>query len=152
MFSKKQPISSENTSDFNDSLEDTFAVPDLADSDHHDAAPVQDGINSVAARPTKPSIISEGFEFVGNITSEGTLNIAGVVKGKISAKSVLVDVEGCVEGELSSEMLVVKGKVIGEVVCQELNVGPRAFIDGNISYQHIHIQRGGKVAGKFNKN
>lgn len=152
MFSKKQPISSENTSDFNDSLEDTFAVPDLADSDHHDVAPVQDGINSVAARPTKPSIISEGFEFVGNITSEGTLNIAGVVKGKISAKSVLVDVEGCVEGELSSEMLVVKGKVIGEVVCQELNVGPRAFIDGNISYQHIHIQRGGKVAGKFNKN
>lgn len=152
MFSKKQPISSENTSDFNDSLEDTFAVPDLTDSDHHDVAPVQDGINSVAARPTKPSIISEGFEFVGNITSEGTLNIAGVVKGKISAKSVLVDVEGCVEGELSSEMLVVKGKVIGEVVCQELNVGPRAFIDGNISYQHIHIQRGGKVAGKFNKN
>lgn len=35
-----------------------------------------------AATPSKPSIISEGFEFVGTITTSGTLNIAGVVKGK----------------------------------------------------------------------
>ena len=102
--------------------------------------------------PSKPSIISEGFEFVGTITSEGTLNIAGVVKGKITAKSVLVDVEGLVEGELNADLLMVKGKVTGDVKCQDLNVGPRALVDGTIAYQNIHIQRGGKVAGKFTKN
>jgi cytoskeletal protein CcmA (bactofilin family) len=99
----------------------------------------------------KPSIISEGFEFIGSITSEGTLNIAGTVKGKVSARSILVDVEGYVEGELSSDILVVKGKIVGDVTCQELNIGPRALIEGTISYQHIHVQRGGKIAGKFNK-
>lgn len=102
--------------------------------------------------PTKPSIISEGFEFLGTITSEGTLNIAGIVKGKITAKSVLVDVEGQVEGELNADLLMVKGKVVGDVKCQDLNVGPRALIDGTIAYQNIHIQRGGKVSGKFNSN
>ena len=102
--------------------------------------------------PSKPSIISEGFEFVGTITSEGTLNIAGVVKGKITAKSVLVDVEGLVEGELNADLLMVKGKVTGDVKCQDLNVGPRALVDGTIAYQNIHIQRGGRVAGKFTKN
>lgn len=102
--------------------------------------------------PTKPSIISEGFEFVGTITSEGTLNIAGIVKGKITAKSVLVDVEGQVEGELNADLLMVKGKVVGDVKCQDLNIGPRALIDGTIAYQNIHIQRGGKVSGKFNSN
>jgi cytoskeletal protein CcmA (bactofilin family) len=106
-------------------------------------------LNSV--RPTKPSIISEGFEFIGSITSEGTLNIAGTVKGKVSARSILVDVEGYVEGELSSDILVVKGKIAGDVTCQELNIGPRALIEGTISYQQIHVQRGGRIAGKFNK-
>jgi cytoskeletal protein CcmA (bactofilin family) len=102
--------------------------------------------------PSKPSIISEGFEFVGTITSEGTLNIAGVVKGKITAKSVLIDVEGQVEGELNADLLMVKGRVLGDVKCQDLNVGPRAYMDGTIAYQNIHIQRGGRVAGKFTKN
>ena len=73
------------------------------------------------------------------------------MKGKVSARSILVDVEGYVEGELSSDILVVKGKIVGDVTCQELNVGPRALIDGTISYQHIHVQRGGKIAGKFDK-
>lgn len=101
--------------------------------------------------PLKPSIIGEGFEFIGTIKSEGVLNVVGVVSGKVTAKSVTVDVGGKVEGELITEQLLVKGTVLGEVTCQELNVGPRALIDGTISYETINIQRGGRVAGKFLK-
>ena len=101
---------------------------------------------------TKPSIISEGFTFEGTITSDGVLNIAGTVRGKITAKSVLIDSSGQVDGELNSEQLVIKGQLKGDVNCDDLNVGPLAHVDGNISYKYIHIQRGGKVAGKFIKN
>ncbi|WP_353431942.1 polymer-forming cytoskeletal protein [Polynucleobacter sp. MWH-UH23A] len=101
---------------------------------------------------TKPSIISEGFTFEGTITSDGVLNIAGTVRGKITAKSVLIDSTGQVDGELNSEQLVIKGQLKGDVNCEDLNVGPVAHVDGNISYKYIHIQRGGKVAGKFIKN
>jgi cytoskeletal protein CcmA (bactofilin family) len=100
----------------------------------------------------KPSIISEGFTFEGTITSDGVLNIAGTVRGKITAKSVLIDSGGQVDGELNSEQLVIKGQLKGDVNCDDLNVGPLARVDGNISYKYIHIQRGGKVAGKFIKN
>ena len=108
-----------------------------------------------ASRPSvlsKPSIISEGFTFEGTITSDGVLNIAGTVRGKITAKSVLIDSTGQVDGELNSEQLVIKGQLKGDVNCEDLNVGPIAHVDGNISYKYIHIQRGGKVAGKFIKN
>lgn len=153
MFSKKQPTPSDQAHELSDHQENEFANTHNTDeSVHYDVSETQGGLTPLIARPTKPSIISEGFEFIGSITSEGTLNIAGIVKGKISAKSVLVDVEGQVEGELTSETLAVKGKIVGEVICQDLNVGPRAFIDATISYQNIHIQRGGKVAGKFIKN
>lgn len=101
--------------------------------------------------PLKPSIIGEGFEFIGTIKSDGVLNVVGIVSGKVTAKSVTVDVGGKVEGELITEQLLVKGTVLGEVICQELNIGPRALVDGAISYQTIHIQRGGRISGKFLK-
>jgi cytoskeletal protein CcmA (bactofilin family) len=101
--------------------------------------------------PTKPSIISEGFEFVGTITSEGVLNISGVIKGKVTAKSVLVDSTGLVEGELFSDQVMVKGKVLGDINCDELNIGPLAEVDGSVSYESVHIQRGGKIKGHFIK-
>ena len=147
MFSKKHPelIIEDPTGNLTEDL--PGAIAEVLDT--------AEGVNSptLASRtPRKPSIISEGFEFVGTITSEGTLNIAGVVKGSITAKSVLIDVEGRVEGELTTDMLMVKGVVVGDVKCQELNVGPRAFMDGTVAYQNIHIQRGGRVAGKFTKN
>lgn len=104
-----------------------------------------------AAAPSKPSIISEGFEFVGTITTSGTLNIAGVVKGKITAKSVLVDTSGQVEGEVHSDQVLIKGSLHGELNCFDLNIGPRADVDGSVSYQNIHIQRGGRVKGQFIK-
>jgi cytoskeletal protein CcmA (bactofilin family) len=103
------------------------------------------------ATPSKPSIISEGFEFVGTITTSGTLNIAGSVKGKITAKSVLVDTSGQVEGEVHSDQVLIKGSLHGEVHCFDLNIGPRADVDGSVSYQNIHIQRGGRVKGQFTK-
>ena len=100
---------------------------------------------------TKPSIISEGFTFEGTITSDGVINIAGTVRGKITAKSVLIDSSGQVDGELNSEQLVIKGQLKGDVNCDDLNVGPLARVDGNISYKYIHIQRGGRVVGRFIK-
>lgn len=103
------------------------------------------------ATPSKPSIISEGFEFVGTITTSGTLNIAGSVKGKITAKSVLVDTSGQVEGEVHCDQVLIKGSLHGEVNCLDLNIGPRADVDGSVSYQNIHIQRGGRVKGQFTK-
>jgi len=155
IFSKNQP-SAENESSANES-EETI---------HESVEPEQEFATSVstseqvtrvdsAARSnvlTKPSIISEGFTFEGTITSDGVLNIAGTVRGKITAKSVLIDSSGHVDGELNSEQLVIKGQLKGEVNCEDLNVGPLAHVDGNISYKYIHIQRGGKVAGKFIKN
>ena len=153
MFSKKQTPDVSNPDQSDLESDGVFSSSDSnQDADIlTDANPYADNQTLISVRPTKPSIISEGFEFIGTITSEGTLNIAGIVKGKVSARSILVDVEGYVEGELSSDILVVKGKIVGDVTCQELNVGPRALIDGTISYQHIHVQRGGKIAGKFDK-
>ena len=147
MFSKKSNDIPENPSDesqntYSEPVTEVAAEPDQSYG-------YENNVNR--SNPIKPSIISEGFEFVGTITSEGVLNISGVIKGKVTAKSVLIDSSGLVEGELFSDQVMVKGKVLGDINCQELNIGPLAEVDGSVSYDSVHIQRGGKIKGHFIK-
>ena len=124
--------------------EEAYSEP--VEQNFRSEAPVRSSIN------LKPSILSEGFTFEGTIVSDGVLNISGIVRGKVTAKSVLIDSTGHVDGELNTENLVIKGDLKGDVNCEDLNIGPLAHVSGNINYKYIHIQRGGKISGKFNKN
>ncbi len=146
MFSKKPNDSEDNSSENSQNQYPEYTPEPAAEPEQS----VYEG-SSTRINPTKPSIISEGFEFVGTITSEGVLNISGVIKGKVTAKSVLVDSTGLVEGELFSDQVMVKGKVLGDINCDELNIGPLAEVDGSVSYESVHIQRGGKIKGHFIK-
>jgi cytoskeletal protein CcmA (bactofilin family) len=100
---------------------------------------------------SKPSILSNGFEFEGVIKSDGVLNISSSLKGKVFAKSIFLDVDGVVEGEIQAEVLTIKGKIYGEIHCQDLTVGSRAVIDGTCYYRTLNIQRGGRVSGKLSR-
>jgi cytoskeletal protein CcmA (bactofilin family) len=153
IFSKNSPPDNGDDKIANQQLDDYSESASV--STEEQAATYDPAVrNEQVSRPgiAKPSIISEGFIFEGTITSDGVLNIAGTVRGKITAKSVLIDASGQVDGELNSDQLVIKGQLKGEVNCEDLNIGPLAHVDGNISYKYIHIQRGGKVSGKFIKN
>ncbi len=146
MFSKKSNESEESSSENSQNQYPEFTPEPVVESE---PAAYEGSSNRINA--TKPSIISEGFEFVGTITSDGVLNISGVIKGKVTAKSVLIDSTGLVEGELFSDQVMVKGKVLGDINCDELNIGPLAEVDGSVSYDSVHIQRGGKIKGHFIK-
>ena len=154
MFSKKsnepEVNSSENSENqYTEATSDS--TPEVEQASYDAGSNGYSNGNSGRSNPTKPSIISEGFEFVGTISSDGVLNISGVIKGKVTAKSVLVDSTGLVEGELFSDQVMVKGKVLGDINCDELNIGPLAEVDGSVSYDSVHIQRGGKIKGHFIK-
>ena len=152
IFSKNSPPDNGEDKITNEQADDNAETVSVSTEQ---SAPYEQVVrNELVSRPgiAKPSIISEGFTFEGTITSDGILNIAGTVRGKITAKSVLIDASGQVDGELNSEQLVIKGQLNGEVNCDDLNIGPLARVDGSISYKYIHIQRGSKVSGKFIKN
>ncbi len=119
------------------------------DASHADDASRNAGLG---LKPTsKPSILSNGFEFEGVIKSDGVLNISSSLKGKVFAKSIFLDVDGIVEGEIQAEVLTIKGKIYGEIHCQDLTIGSRAVIDGTCFYKTINIQRGGRVSGKLTR-
>ena len=103
------------------------------------------------SKTMKPSIISEGFEFIGEVRSQGDLTVDGTLRGTLSLNTVLVGAGGVLEGEVSCNRMSVKGNFSGRLECIDLIVGSQAVVDGNIAFQSITIQRGGVIKGMLLK-
>ena len=112
-------------------------------------------LNGNGAKPAvnnlKPSIISEGFEFIGEIRSNGYLTIDGTVRGTLSLHSIQIGVSGVLDGNVTCDTMNVKGNFAGSLDCRDLTIGSRAVVDGKVSFKSITIQRGGVVKGELKK-
>ncbi len=134
------------------------AMPEVVQSDPEPAYGAYangNGNGNGSAKPAvnnlKPSIISEGFEFVGEIRSNGYLTIDGSVRGTLALHSIQIGVTGTLDGNVSCDTMNVKGNFSGSLDCRDLTIGSRAVVDGNISFKSITIQRGGVVKGELKK-
>lgn len=99
----------------------------------------------------KPSIISEGFEFNGDMKSGGSITVDGTFKGNLSVQTLLIGAVGFVDGIVTADSINVKGKLSGTVNCRDLVIGGRATVDGALNYTSITIQRGGTVKGDLKR-
>ena len=99
----------------------------------------------------KPSIISEGFEFTGDMKSGGSITVDGTFKGNLSVQTLLIGAGGYVDGTVTADSINVKGKLSGTVSCRDVVIGGRATVDGALNYTSITIQRGGTVKGDLKR-
>ncbi|MBU3599094.1 polymer-forming cytoskeletal protein [Polynucleobacter sp. 30F-ANTBAC] len=116
-----------------------------------EASEVSD-VDSSQIRNLKPSMISEGFDFNGDIKSNGSLTVDGSIVGQVSVDSLIVGVTGSVSGTITAKSINVKGKLAGNVSCSDIIVGGRSIVDGNVTYSSITIQRGGIIKGDLKKS
>ena len=99
----------------------------------------------------KPSIISEGFEFTGDMKSGGSITVDGTFKGNLTVQNLLIGTGGFVDGTVTADSINVKGNLSGTVSCRDLVIGGRATVDGALSYSSITIQRGGTIKGDLKR-
>ncbi len=114
-------------------------------------SPVERALSATTVRLTelKPSIISEGFSFTGEIVSEGPLHVEGRFKGTVRVSSATVGANGTLEGNLTCSVLRIKGAFEGEATCDELVVDASASIRGKIRYRIINVSRGATIVGEL---
>ena len=117
----------------------------------YNQTPGGNGVAKPANGNLKPSIISEGFEFIGEIRSNGYLTIDGTVRGTLALHSIQIGVSGVLDGNVVCDTMNVKGNFSGALDCRDLTIGSRAVVDGKVSFKSITIQRGGIVKGELKK-
>ena len=108
---------------------------------------MMDMITTTAA--TKPSILSEGFSFRGEIAAKGAIHVEGALNGQIQVDELTIGARGQVEGVVTCASLHIKGKFSGTATCSELIVTSSASVDGHVVYKTLSVQKGASIKGEL---
>jgi cytoskeletal protein CcmA (bactofilin family) len=104
-------------------------------------------IDMITSTASKPSILSEGFSFRGEIIAKGAIHVEGALNGQIQVDELTIGARGQVEGVVTCSSLHIKGKFSGTATCNELIVTSSASVDGHVVYQTLSVQKGASIKG-----
>jgi cytoskeletal protein CcmA (bactofilin family) len=86
------------------------------------------------------SIIGKGSKTEGEIVVGGGLKIDGHFKGRIKADSVFVGKEAVIEATVDTNVAVIGGKVVGDVIAREsLELQPKSELVGNVRTKNLVV-------------
>ena len=119
--------------------------------DNHPVAQPQRNnmMDMISSNASKPSILSEGFSFRGEIAAKGAIHVEGSLNGQIQVDELTIGSRGQVEGVVTCSSLHIKGKFSGTATCSELIVTSSASVDGHVVYQTLSVQKGASIKGEL---
>ncbi|NDC60944.1 MAG: polymer-forming cytoskeletal protein [Betaproteobacteria bacterium] len=103
----------------------------------------------ISSNAAKPSILSEGFSFRGEISAKGAIHVEGSLNGQVQVDELTIGSRGQVEGVVTCSSLHIKGKFSGTATCSELIVTSSASVDGHVVYQTLSVQKGASIKGEL---
>ena len=98
-------------------------------------------------KPMVPTIISSDMRITGNITSEGEVQVDGIVDGDVRGAKVSIGLSGHIAGAVSGERILVRGRVNGQIRAQLVTLTRTSQVKGDIFHETLSMQSGAKLEG-----
>ena len=98
-----------------------------------------------------PSIISADLKIVGDLHSNGDLQIDGAVEGDITSRSLTVGESAVVRGSLVAEEVRVYGAVFGQIKANSVTLAKTAKVEGNIVHRALSMESGALLTGNLSR-
>lgn len=105
------------------------------------------GAGGAATKPAVPSIISTDMKIVGDLTSEGEIQVDGTVEGDIHSKHLLVGEPAHITGEIVAEVIEVYGTIHGQIKATTVSLAKTAHVVGDILHDNLSIEKGAFLEG-----
>ena len=114
--------------------------------------PLQDNVFENKTKQIPPSLLGKDIKINGKIITEGELQIDGIVQGEIEALKLVIEQSAKVIGSVSSEDLVIKGRIIGPVYGKKVRFGATARVEGDTFHETIAIEDGAYYEGSIKRH
>lgn len=95
------------------------------------------------------TIIGKDTVFTGTLDVKGAIRVDGTVKGKvICSDTVTVGATGYVEADLEGQIVVVAGKVVGNLTATEkLELQAKSDVEGDLKTKSLVVEQGAIFCG-----
>ncbi len=98
------------------------------------------------------SVLASDLVITGDILTSSTVEVSGKVQGKITAKSLIIGVDGQVSGKVFAQNVEVRGKFGGTIATDSLDLRSACDVQGEVVYTTLSIESGAVVEGQFKVN
>ncbi len=97
--------------------------------------------------PAPPSIVSRDLSIVGDLLSDGEIQIDGAVNGDIRTKTLIVGETANVKGEIVADNVKILGSVDGQIRAKVVKLAASAHVVGDILHEDLAIETGAFLEG-----
>jgi cytoskeletal protein CcmA (bactofilin family) len=95
------------------------------------------------------SFLGKGTAFKGDLTVMGTLHVDEKFEGQINSDTLIISETGVVEGDITSDYIVCKGRINGNAVAlKKLEVYSKGSVTGSVHSPVIKIEEGARINGE----
>ena len=99
-----------------------------------------------------PSLLGKEIKIVGKISSKGALQLDGDLEGEITASKLVIEKSAKVVGSVTSDDLVIKGRIIGPLFGKKVRFGSSARVEGDTFHETIAIEDGAYYEGSIRRH
>ena len=104
-----------------------------------------------AANRSVPSIISNNLNVVGNLKTEGEIQVDGVVEGDVTGRALVIGERARVHGEIVADDVVIRGNTEGRIRARRVQLTKTAKVIGDILHESLSIEAGAYVEGQLKR-
>lgn len=98
-----------------------------------------------------PSIVSSNLKITGDLTSDGDIQIEGLVEGNVTSRMLTIGESGTVKGEIIADSVTVAGAVDGKIEARTVTLAQTSDVTGDISHEALGIEAGARFEGSCKK-
>ena len=103
-------------------------------------------------KDTERSLISETVSIEGTINSSGAIDVAGLVKGPVNSKEIVVRETGSVTGTIEADRVEIHGHMDGKISGEDVVIGSTGTVKGDIEFSNnLKTENGADIDGYIKK-
>ena len=103
-------------------------------------------------KDTERSLISETVSIDGTVNSSGAIDIAGLIKGPVFSKELVVKETGSVSGSIEADQVEVYGHIDGKISAENVVIGNTGVVKGDIEFgNNLRTENGADIDGYIKK-
>ena len=103
-------------------------------------------------KDSERSLISETVSIEGTINSSGAIDIAGLVKGPVISKEIIIRETGSITGSIEGDRVEIHGHMDRKISGDDVIVGSTGTVKGDIEFgNNLKTENGADIDGYIKK-